>query len=331
MVKNNMKYVIKIKRSLTKLYVNTLKKIYSFYGKNTILFIIILLLLLLTIIHIYKKNVKRREIEGLAVIDDIKDAFSQLSKIKDLAEKIPSAVSSIKDDIEDSANVVKDSVNQIDNKLVDFSRKIKEETIDVVGEEVKKIDDKIIDLSQTIKRETIDVIEKEVKKLDDKILDFVEKIKKYTIDLVTEKIYNLLKQIGNIFNDGLVNPIVVLFKGIGNIFVGIFGILKEIVNKIISLPNCILPYMMFGIGSSIKSIYQAIIPEFIRNAIYTAHSYSLKYVTDKLYYFFGFDSYSSCYSFGVNSEIDKIENSAKKIGDAFSQDFGRLDFSKINI
>jgi hypothetical protein len=250
-------------------------------NKNKILFIFLLLLIIFISTRTYSnyinKNNKLRE--GLAGIDDIKDAFKQISKIKEFAEKIPKEVSNIKNEIVDSTKVVKDSINKIDDKLISFT----------------------------------------------------EKIKKYTIDLVTEKIYSLLKQLGNIFNDALVNPIVILFKGISNIFVGIFGILNEIVNKIISLPNCILPYMIFGVTSSIQSIYSSFIPESIRKVIYTIHTYTIKYITDILYNWFGIDKYNTCYKFGVTNEIKRIESNAKKIGDSFSKDFGRLDFSKIKI
>lgn len=348
------------------MYISFLYK--KIYKTNKLLFVVLLLLILFIFIRLYNyifndvnsydndssnKNVK----EGLAVIDDIKDAFNELGKIKDFAEKIPNAVSSIKDEVINTTNIVTDSVNQIDNKLIYFSEKIKSSTVDVIGEEIKKmddrvlglidetkkytvdivgdevqkIDDKIVNVVDDVKKNTIDVVEKEVKKLDDKFLDIIEKVKQYTIDLVTEKIYSLLRQIGNIFKNALIDPIVILFKGIGNIFVGIFGILREISNKIISLPNCILPYIIFSITSSIKSIYLYIIPEFIINIIYTIHSYTLKYITDRLYVLLGIDSYNSCYHFGVTDEINKIEQSAKNIGDAFSNDFGRLDFSKINI
>jgi hypothetical protein len=247
---------------------------------NKFLFIFLLLIIIFILASTYSNYNNNKKIrEGLAGIDDIKDAFKEISKIKNLAEKIPKEVSSIKNEIVDSTKVIKDSVNKIDDKLISFT----------------------------------------------------EKIKKYTIDLVTEKIYSLLKQLGNIFNDALVNPIVVLIKGISNIFVGIFGILNEIVNKIISLPNCILPYMIFGVTSSIQSVYSSFIPESIRNFIYTIHTYTLKYITDTLYNWFGIDKYNSCYKFGVTNEINKIESNAKKIGDAFSKDFGRLDFSKIKI
>lgn len=271
---NNIKYSLK---NIQMLYTIFYKKIYN---KNKLLFIILLLLLVFLSTHLYSNYINERKTrEGLAVIDDIKDAFNEIGKIKDFAEKIPKQVSSIKDEIVDSANVVKDSVNKIDNKLEDF----------------------------------------------------LEKVKKTTIDIVTDKIYNVLKQIGDVFNKGLINPIVVLFEGISNIFIGIFGILKEIVNKIISLPNCILPYMIFSISSTIQSIYSSIMPTVIKNAIYTVHKYTFKYITDWLYDFLGIDKYNSCYRFGVTDEINRIESNAKEIGNVFSKDFGRLDFSKIKV
>lgn len=259
------------------LYTTFYKKLYN---KNKLLFTILLLLLVFLSTHIYTNYINEQKTkEGLAVIDDIKDAFNEIGKIKDFAEKIPKEVSSIKDEIVDSANVVKDSVNQIDNKLEDF----------------------------------------------------LEKVKKTTIDIVTDKIYSVLKQIGDVFNDGLINPIVVLFKGISNIFIGIFGILKQIVDKIISLPGCILPYMIFSISSTIQSVYSSIMPNVIKNAIYTVHTYTLKYITDWFYEYLGIDKYNSCYRFGVTDEINKIESNAKEIGDVFSKDFGRLDFTKIKV
>ena len=190
---------------------------YKFKNINVILSLLIFVFLLIFIyIKVFKKSKTNvNVIEGLAVIDDIKDAVKQVSKIGDIAEKIPKEISSIKNEIEDSANVVKDSVN----------------------------------------------------KIDDKLEDFLDEVKKTTVDIVTEKIASVLKQIGDIFQKGLINPIIVLFTGIGNIFVGIFGILREIGNKIVSLPGCILTYFVTGIFDAIYSMYKYIIPQFIRNII----------------------------------------------------------------
>ena len=48
--------------------------------------------------------------------------------------------------------------------------------------------------------------------------DLGDAIKKNTIDLVTEKFTSIFKQLGNIFDDGLVKPFTALFDGLGNIF-----------------------------------------------------------------------------------------------------------------
>lgn len=249
---------------------------------NNIIVILLLLTLVFLLILIYGKllRYKTYDKEGLAVIDDIKDAVKQVSKIGDIAEKIPKEISSIKNEIKDSTNVVKDSVNQIDGKLEDF----------------------------------------------------LDEVKKTTVDIVTEKITNVLKQISDIFQKGLIKPILVLFTGIGNIFVGIFGILREIGNKIISLPGCMLTYLVTGVYDTFYSVYKFIIPQFLRNILSKIYGATLKYVVDWFLSAIGYtESARKCYAFNVNSSIDTIEDSAKKIGDTFSSDFGRLDFSKIKV
>jgi len=256
---------------------------YKIKNLNVILILLIFIFLLVLIyIKLSQSALKSKTNtkEGLAVIDDIKDAVKQVSKIGDIAEKIPKELSSIKNEIQDSTNVVKNSVNTIDNKLEDF-----------LGE-----------------------------------------VKKTTVNIVTEKLTSVFKQIGDIFEKGLINPIMVLFTGIGGIFVGIFGILREIGNKIVSLPGCMLTYFFTGIFNAIYSIYKYIIPQFIRNIVSKIYSVTLKYVVDWFLSLIGYtDSARRCYAFNVNGAIDKIEDNAKKIGNSFSSDFGRLDFSKIKI
>ena len=46
----------------------------------------------------------------------------------------------------------------------------------------------------------------------------------------------------------------------------------------------------------------------------------------------GFSStINKCYSFNVNGEIDKMQNQFSNIDNAFKNDFGKLDFSKIKV
>lgn len=258
----------------------TFNKLIKKWKIPIILSLLILFLLVIYILISSYQTKNKKYKEGLAVIDDIKDAVKQVSKIGDIAEKIPKEISSIKNEISDSTNVVKKSVTQIDDKLDDF----------------------------------------------------LKEVKKTTVDIVTEKITSVLKQIGDIFQTALINPIVVLFTGIGNIFVGIFGILREIGNKIVSLPGCMITYLFTGIFDIFYSIYKAIMPQVIRNIISKIYNATLKYVVDWILGFIGYtDSARKCYKFDINGDINTIENSAKKIGDTFTSDFGRLDFSKIKI
>jgi hypothetical protein len=243
----------------------------------TVLVISLLILLLLVFYNAYKRSTVR---EGLAVIDDVKDAISKISKVAEVAEKIPKEITGLKDDIVNSTNVVKDSVGQIDNKLEDF----------------------------------------------------LKKVEQTTIDIVTDKISSVLTQIGEIFKTALVDPIVTLTTGIGDIFIGIFGILREVANKIVSLPSCILTYAITSFFNAMYSVYSYIIPEVIRNIFTKIYETLFKWAVDWFLGVIGYtDSYNKCYGFDVNSSITKIEDSAKKIGDSFSSDFGRLDFSKISI
>lgn len=244
---------------------------------NMVISLSMLVLLILLFYNAYKKSTMR---EGLAVIDDVKDAISKISKVADVAEKIPNEIIGIKNDLVNSTNVVKDSVNQIDDKLEDF----------------------------------------------------LKKVEQTTIDIVTEKISSVLTQIGEIFKTALIDPIVTLFVGIGNIFIGIFGILREVANKIVSLPSCILTYGITSFFNGLYSVYSYILPEVIRNVFTKIYDVLFKWFVDWFLGVTGYtDSYNKCYGFDVNSSIDKIEDSAKKISDSFSSDFGKLDFSKISI
>ena len=91
------------------------------------------------------------------------------------------------------------------------------------------------------------------KTVDAKFQSFGEEVKKQTLDIVTVKLESVFIQIGDILNDGLVKPMLVLFKGIGEIFIQIFNILKMIAYKIISLPDCIMPYAINETGNVINA------------------------------------------------------------------------------
>ena len=104
-------------------------------------------------------------------------------------------------------------------------------------------------------------------KVNKKMTDMGKQIEKNMTDVLTKKLGSIFTQIGDIFNKGLVEPILAVFTGFGNIFVQIFGILKEIGNKIVSLPGCIFIFMIKGTINAIEYFYSKMVPKFLRNIL----------------------------------------------------------------
>jgi hypothetical protein len=208
-----------------------------------------------------------------------------------------------------------DMSNTID-KLVNVADDIPKE-INNIKNDISNSVNKVEQVGNTITNE-----------IDDKLSSFLTKVE----NLVINKIKSFFTQFGNILNDGLVHPIIVLFEGIGYMFLSIFDILKEITNKIISLPSCILIYMFGTIIDTLYAIYAYICPNFIRKYINYIYKIIIQTPIDFILNITGFSStINKCYSFNVNSEIDKIQNQFSKINTTFKSDFGKLDFTSIKL
>jgi hypothetical protein len=159
-----------------------------------------------------------------------------------------------------------------------------------------------------------------------------KEIEKNTINILTKKLGSIFIQIGDIFNKGIIEPILALFNGIGNIFLQIFNILKEVGNKIVSLPNCIFTYAIKETINTFNYLYNKIIPKFLRNIISFIYRYTFRYLFEFIGYITGYDnSVQKCYGFNVSSQVDNINSSLNKIQSSFKTDFGNLDFSQISI
>jgi predicted PurR-regulated permease PerM len=166
--------------------------------------------------------------------------------------------------------------------------------------------------------------------LEKKTEEMGKNIEKKIVTGITVKLKSLFTQLGEIFNNGLIKPILTLFNGIGNIFMQIFGILKQIGNKIASLPNCIITYIIKGSIDSVESIYNKIMPNFLKNIISFVYKYTLRYVFYIIGDITGYsDSVDKCYNFNVSTSVDKINSSLSDINSSFKQDFGKLNFSSI--
>jgi len=175
-------------------------------------------------------------------------------------------------------------------------------------------------------------IPKELKELNDKMADVKDEAVQQMNDIIVTKFESVFIQIGDIFDDGLINPIMALMEGLGNMFVQIFKIFEEIGNKIISLPGCIILYMIVETLNIIVFFYRLIIPSIIRGAFFTLYKYTFKVIVDFILRFIGYTgAVSSCYSFNVNKQIKSMEKGFSKVNSEFKNNFGRLDFSKISV
>ena len=168
--------------------------------------------------------------------------------------------------------------------------------------------------------------------IDKKFEAINNNIEKQTTDILSNKLTSIFSQLKDIFNEGIVIPLKVLFQGIGEMFIQIFNILIIISKKIISLPMCILPYIIIEIGNIFNAIYKAIIPKFLRPFLNFLYTYTFGILFGLIGYLFGWDNiYKTCYGFNISSEINNMNKQFKNISTAFNKDFGNLDFSKIKV
>lgn len=205
-------------------------------------------------------------------------------------------------------------INNMFNDVKNITRTVKD-----VPSQISKIDDKLTDKVTQLG-----------KKIEKNTQEMGKKIQENTINIVTNKLKNVFVEIGDVLNDGIVKPILQVFVGIGNIFVQIFNILKEIGNKIVSLPNCIFTYAIKSTIDTMYFFYDKIMPKFIKNIFSFIYDYTLSYIFGFIGYLTGYsDSVKKCYGFNVSTEVDKIKSNLGKIQSSFKNDFGRLNFSQI--
>lgn len=158
-----------------------------------------------------------------------------------------------------------------------------------------------------------------------------DEIQKNTVDIFTKKLASIFKQLGDMLNSGLIKPITDLFIGIGNIFVQIFNILKEVGDKIVSLPGCMFTYFFKSIVDILNEFY-SLIPQIIRKPISFIYKYTLGYIIDFLADITGYNTnVQRCYGFNIDSQVNKINSNLTNINSSFKDNFGNINFSEIKI
>jgi|688.fasta_scaffold290322_2 hypothetical protein len=222
------------------------------------------------------------------------------------------------------------SVGDINNMFNDIKDVTK--NINKIPKEINNIDDKLTKKINNIGNQIEKKTEEMGNQIEKKTEEMGKKIEEKTINILTVKLKSIFIQIKDILNKGLIEPIMTLFNGIGNIFVQIFKILKEIIDKIVSLPNCILTYALKEFINTLDYIYNKIIPKFLRDIVSFIYKYTFRYIFEFIGYITGYtNSVEKCYGFNVSSQVDNINSSLNNIESSFKDNFGRLDFSKIKV
>ena len=222
-------------------------------------------------------------------------------------------------DLKDIDNMF-DSVKDITNVVGDIPK------------EINSINSKLTQQVNTVGNEIEKKTEQMGNEIEKKTEQMGKEIEKNTMNILTQKFESVFTQLGDIFYKGIINPMLTLFIGIGHIFEQIFNILKEISNKIISLPNCIGTYIIKETINIFDLLYNKIMPKFIKNIISFIYKYTFIYIFEFIGNVTGYNkSVEKCYGFDISSEVDNINSNFKTIDNSFKKNFGQLDFSKIKI
>lgn len=286
-------------------------------GNNIVFILFIFTVLLLLLYYFLKKTTEYDD----KVIEGLKNPFKKAGKaLTKAANKGANAIT-------------KGTKEPFKSPVPDIGKIVKD--IQKVGNVANNLGKEVTNLGKTVSngiKQAEKTTTKAVNQIDDKLKDFKNTVLKEANDLVIKKIENLFTGLGKVLNDGIVKPLIALFTGIGNIFMQLFEILKKMGYKIVSLPGCILFYLINGTVSSILGIISIFVPSWIERPIASIWNATFGKLID---WFLGLVGYTAaskkCYGFNVDEEIDNMNDSFKKIGKSFTKDFGRLDFKKIKV
>jgi hypothetical protein len=193
---------------------------------------------------------------------------------------------------------------------------------------VGKLPNEINNVSTKLTKQITDIGSKIEKKTE----EMGKEIEKKTVNVITVKLKSIFTQIGDMFNEGLIMPLLTMFTGIGNVFMQIFSIIKMIGNKIASLPGCIIVYAIQSTIDTIFYIYRKLIPDFVRSGLSFIYNYTFRYLFEFIGYITGYtDAVKSCYGFNVSTEVNKMNSTFNNIQKTFKDNFGNLNFSKIKV
>ena len=139
---------------------------------------------------------------------------------------------------------------------------------------------------------------------------------------VTDMTNQIKRTVDSEIRNLVVKPFTSLFKGIGNIFVQLFGVLQAIADKIASLPSCMPFYLVDSMIASILGFIKYVVPGFIYDFFSNLYSWTLGIFVNWFLDLIGWTAADKkCYDFDVNSQISQMSRDAQDIGSSFASAF----------
>jgi F0F1-type ATP synthase membrane subunit b/b' len=279
-----------------------------------------------------KQETDKAKKEATSGINKAKnEAKAGLNKVKNEAKAgINKAKNEAKSGINKAKNEAKSGFNKLKNETTAGFNKVKNEAKAAEKKAAGELKKAINEVKKEIMKE-VDAIKnsimKEIKKITDLINMIQQKIKN-----IINAFKNLGPQLKNIAVDAIVKPFTALGIGLQKIFVQVGNIFMMVIDKIVSIPGCVLYYIVDAFAG-------------IFNGMYYLFPVSVRYVIHQIYIFFMFDKfgkwilyitgytagYIKCTSFNVMPAYEKMTKDGKQISNAFKNGFGHFKPLKFNI
>ncbi len=290
----------------------TYKYISAYVAKNksNILVVLITVMVCLMIYIHHKRNTVK---EG--IVNEINKALGEVRNVGSMLARIPGEIKSVTDQVSRVPREVQKGVG----KVVDDTRR----EVDKVGGQVNK---------------GVQKIENEGKRVTGKIqkdLDrFMDKVKRMVNNVVKKKLLGFFKNLATELDNAFGKPMATLFRGIGRVFELLGEIIKMIIDKIVSLPDCV-PYYSMGAG---KGMTKEFLPRWIYNIITFFHKACMFWLNlfKPLLKLIGIDIDAwqdeinrKCYKFNTKRKTDEMTRVMNKAGKSFTKNFGKINFKRL--
>ena len=138
----------------------------------------------------------------------------------------------------------------------------------------------------------VKILENLLKKIWDGIELATKALVKATTQLATYmlKIPKLITATASALFDSIILPMLEVFKGFGDIFLGLLELLKIIIQKIMSIPQCIGVYAYHGGKSFFENVFIPMSPSWLRTIITLTKSF-ISFMFNTIYWILYFMVY----------------------------------------